>query len=315
VEYTNKFFNKVSVCYGRSLDYPAGIYFVAYEQSMTGDRIGHIKLNHSDFFFNGNFVSPMYIDSTYSFDGDHCRNPVVSCQSDNISNSVNGLTVIVAYDRFYSATDWDVKYSHSLNSVSFPVTWTRDNITTGASKEIQSDVSYDPVYHNFLVTYYDSINQKLPYLVKDVNLTNPDTWVPLSTGYNDSPSLIAPYPRVQINPAVTQVAFLWAKDGSPSGNGVIMYDAEYSTAGVCEKISGNIDCNIYPNPASDKLNININKTGSYNVSLINLVGQEVLYQPIESGNSSISVSGFAKGIYLIKITGEDSESMKKIILQ
>jgi hypothetical protein len=223
--------------------------------------------------------------------------------------------VIVAYDRFYSATDWDVKYSHSLNSVSFPVTWTRDNITTGASKEIQSDVSYDPVYHNFLVTYYDSINQKLPYLVKDVNLTNPDTWVPLSTGYNDSPSLIAPYPRVQINPAVTQVAFLWAKDGSPSGNGVIMYDAEYSTAGVCEKISGNIDCNIYPNPASDKLNININKTGSYNVSLINLVGQEVLYQPIESGNSSISVSGFAKGIYLIKITGEDSESMKKIILQ
>ncbi len=39
--------------------------------------------------------------------------------------------------------------------------------------------------------------QKLPYLLHDFNMVNPDSWSVFSSGYNDNSNLVAPHPLIE----------------------------------------------------------------------------------------------------------------------
>lgn len=69
---------------------------------------------------------------------------------------------------------------------------------------------------------------------------------------------------------------------------------------------------IYPNPATNVLNVIMD--GSYEVSLFNMLGENVFYQENE-GNSSLEISTLPTGIYYIQITknGELLKTEKVII--
>jgi hypothetical protein len=80
---------------------------------------------------------------------------------------------------------------------------------------------------------------------------------------------------------------------------------------IPEKEKNNIDINIYPNPAKDKINIvgkNIKK-----VEIVNLNGQIVKSRTINSENYIIDVSDLSKGLYFIKIN--NGREVKKIVVK
>jgi hypothetical protein len=75
---------------------------------------------------------------------------------------------------------------------------------------------------------------------------------------------------------------------------------------------GTIDAvTVYPNPVTDKINI----SSRFDISLVqlfDLAGKEIYSA---KNSNSIDVNNFAKGIYFIKITGEDFSVNKKVVLE
>ena len=69
---------------------------------------------------------------------------------------------------------------------------------------------------------------------------------------------------------------------------------------------------VFPNPATENININ-SESSIQMVEIYNLQGQRVL---VENGNvSTLSVSGLANGMYLLKVTTEKGVSTYKISKQ
>jgi hypothetical protein len=72
---------------------------------------------------------------------------------------------------------------------------------------------------------------------------------------------------------------------------------------------------IYPIPASDVLHIRAENGKLYNATITNTVGQE-MYKAIVSGEETISVRGWAKGMYYVQLTSATGEKMnRKFIVQ
>ena len=66
---------------------------------------------------------------------------------------------------------------------------------------------------------------------------------------------------------------------------------------------------IYPNPTNGLLNIE--GQGTMHISISNLLGQKVLELNAE-GNSSIDLSGYGQGIYLVRIVTENGVTLQKV---
>ena len=112
--------------------------------------------------------------------------------------------------------------------------WHQLLIENSSDYSMEGDINYDPAYNNFLVTYFDSTLMKLPYIVHPLDMSNPDTWILINSGYNDSTNLINPFPKVEINPVLNMVANIW--DGERVGGyGEATFDAEYTPEGIGEQ--------------------------------------------------------------------------------
>jgi hypothetical protein len=81
--------------------------------------------------------------------------------------------------------------------------------------------------------------------------------------------------------------------------------------------------NVYPNPASDVVNIIIDQTGASEteVTIFNMLGQKVKYPAAShvpfmgSYNEAIGVSDLREGIYILKIRTGSSEQALKIVIR
>ncbi|MCF6184520.1 MAG: T9SS type A sorting domain-containing protein [Bacteroidales bacterium] len=78
-----------------------------------------------------------------------------------------------------------------------------------------------------------------------------------------------------------------------------------------ENVGNNISVKVYPNPATDVITLNseflINK-----IVIYNLIGKEVFSKTINSKNTDVNISAYLKGIYFIKVAGENIEQVKKL---
>ena len=65
--------------------------------------------------------------------------------------------------------------------------------------------------------------------------------------------------------------------------------------------------NLYPNPSSGQLNIEVDKSMSgITMQIIDMTGQEIYRQLIASTKTSISLESIANGIYFVKLNGDNS---------
>lgn len=76
---------------------------------------------------------------------------------------------------------------------------------------------------------------------------------------------------------------------------------------------------LYPNPASDFVNLNIDQTGKYSIKIYDMAGKSVFVQKAQNLNANstvkIPVSNINSGVYVISIEGENQSFTKKLIIK
>jgi hypothetical protein len=71
---------------------------------------------------------------------------------------------------------------------------------------------------------------------------------------------------------------------------------------------------INPNPASDKITLNINETiTNANVAVYSLNGELLIHQNLTSAHQNLNVSDLNKGIYLVQVTNGTNSYIQKFI--
>ena len=70
---------------------------------------------------------------------------------------------------------------------------------------------------------------------------------------------------------------------------------------------------MYPNPTKNNLFIETALNGDINVSIVNMLGKEVVNTNVV--NNTVNVSNLTSGIYIVKITEEGKTSTKKLIIE
>jgi hypothetical protein len=182
------------------------------------------------------------------------------------------------------------------------------------------DICFNPYDSTFMVTYFDSTAQKLPFLTHHFNMNSPDQWNIISPGYNDSTNLSAPYPKVALNFGLHTGANAWIAERS-GGNGVAMFDSRSSTwTGVSDANNPNRTrlFGAYPNPTANNINISffLDKTEKVTITVMNILGQPlgiITCQIYTRGRHAVpfDVSGFPPGTYLYGFNAGDHSSCGK----
>jgi len=82
------------------------------------------------------------------------------------------------------------------------------------------------------------------------------------------------------------------------------------------QISSSQNINIYPNPATDHINIKLPNsfTGSNNIELINMYGQSILSKTFSGNDYTFPVNNIKSGIYFLKISGNNLNFAKKVVI-
>jgi hypothetical protein len=254
-----------------------------------------------------------------------CANPQIATSFGTTDNDSGSVTAVILVQRDYTGngSDYDLLgfYNRRAHYTDF---WYRLDIVNNNENDLQPDVTYDPTNGNFLGVYYDSTNGRLPYLVNEVNLVNPSTWTTITPQYNDvTANLKAAWPRVEINPVVTQTAHAWIAEGSGT-NGVAMFDAEYNITDVHNNAGlprGGVIQTVYPSPAANQTTLNylVYSESEVVINVYNAIGEVVERRTL--GNKAtgeysevFNVAEWSNGVYLIEVVcGGQSKSTRLIV--
>jgi len=318
----------VSLCYGRSPSYPAGRYFACWEEVSTYyPPYGRIYTSHTEPNFNSPFTFPYRLDVLDPYGEGYSRNPSIACQYNNIDNQNAKMTEVILFESPGSSFQHNdiigIYNTDATRSVPSINDFNAFSFTNTTNNNLYPDVSFNPYNSTFMVTYFDSTNQKLPFLAKDLNLTNPNSWNIINTGYNDSPSITFPYPKVNINYDKQDGMNAWIADGG-TGQGKAMFDAPYSTyIGTSEIISseGTKLFGAFPNPCTSSVTIGfgLQQLGKVTISINSITGQllkSVTDQVYTQGRHNVKadISGLSPGIYLYTFKSGEFIASGKIVV-
>ena len=308
---TTHCFNKVDLAYGRSESFPGGRYFAVWEEKESlNNTSGHIYTAHSEPYFNSDFTSPVLLDNLDPSSFNSASNPVIACQNSQINNDSSNFTEVVLFEKYRPGTnDFNIagvfsKVSTAANNFqSFNLNASSDNI-------LQPNICFNPFESAFNVTCFDATHQKLPYLIHDFNMANPDSWSVYSSGYNDNSNLVDPYPQVAVNFVTHSGVNGWI-GSRPGGNGAAMFDAPLI---FYTGIHGNVDPNdslqlkIFPNPATEYtiVEFQLQRVENVNIYIVSPLGQLlacVTNQSFQAGKQfvRIDLANYPVGFYILSM--------------
>jgi hypothetical protein len=99
------------------------------------------------------------------------------------------------------------------------------------------------------------------------------------------------------------------------GGGVVLY-TQNSTLSVNDQLENNSFFNLFPNPSSDLLNIQLdaeNNSGKNILSIYEVTGKKVLEKVLSSTSNVIDVSKLTSGYYLIQLNSNSRIYSKKFV--
>jgi hypothetical protein len=233
---TSSVFRKVSLAYGKSQSV-SGAYYAAWEMFGTSNaKLGHIFTAHSHSNTGSAWSTAICLDSLSQKTLNLVRNPSIACQYSNANNDSASLTCLVTFE---SAAGGNVKdmnvigcYNQRAASGSW---WSPCNIAATTENDLQPNIVFDPGENNFLITYYDSTNGRLPFAMQNMNMGSPNAWNFVTQQYNDQTSnLKSAIPQVILNPVVHMPGFVWVSENAANQNGAILFDSQY--AGIATNV-------------------------------------------------------------------------------
>jgi len=277
---SQKPFRNLSLAYGRSPSWSSGRYYAVWEQAdNVNSPTGHIYTAHTEPNFNSPFTRPVCIDSLDPSAINLCRNPVIACQYSDTDNDSANLTTVILYEQYDPLNDrFDVKGVYNLQST-LTSCFKPLSFTNPAHENLQPDIAFNPYTSKFMATWYDATDQKLPFVTNNLNFQQPDNWTVVSTGFNDASNLENPDPKVRLSFSEQKGINVWRSEGT-GGNGIALFDAEYSTYTSVSEIDhgeGERLLGTYPNPCDQYLNIafELEKSEKVMIRLYHLSGQEL----------------------------------------
>ena len=313
----------VSLSYGFSPITNTGRFFAVWRVDDTQNaQTGRIYTAHSEPDFNSPFTSPVCIDNLNSSDINLCRNPVIVCQKGNMVNDSANLTTVILYERYdeNSGTS-DLKGYYNLQSISSNY-FKPLSFTNSSHNNIQADADFNPYDSTFMVTWFDSTTQKLRCVMNKMNMTNPNSWMNVSSGYNDQPVTNAPHPRITIHPFEQSCANTWIAEGG-NGNGIALFDALYSTYNFIPDSQWDIGkVKILPNPCSDYFMLgfysNIDQT--VDITIRSILGCQVKRFGsfncfIGNNTFKLNTTEFPSGTYIINVSTKNNSCQCKLIIK
>jgi hypothetical protein len=319
---TTRHFHKVSLAYGRSPSWSSGRYFAAWEeQDDFGLMPGNIYTSHTDPNFNSPFTTPVNLDGLDPSSENLCQNPSIACQYNNVNNDSSNLTEVVLFEK-YNLTNQrsDIRGYYNLQATNHSK-FKKLNISDSLHNNLQPDISFNPYDSTFMVTYFDSTQKKLPFLTSDMNIQSPDNWTIVSSGYNDSPDITSPGPKVEINQGEPEAMNAWIADRS-NGKGIAMFDSPSSTWTGISEINKTTEARLisaYPNPCSNEVKIafETKKTGNVSIDLFTILGQPlgtITDQSYSVGRNMVkyNVSDLPEGTYIYNFKSGDFTASGKV---
>jgi len=95
---------------------------------------------------------------------------------------------------------------------------------------------------------------------------------------------------------------------------IIAGDTNFISSSIYNNSADDKSIKIFPNPTNDKFTIQLgNKDVSYNLEILNTLGQVVLNKQITNPVEQIDISGEAAGVYFVKVQTNNNTVVKKII--
>lgn len=97
---------------------------------------------------------------------------------------------------------------------------------------------------------------------------------------------------------------------------VVLFDTGFVTS-VPEKISENTIFNLYPNPSSDIITLNIDNINNDDLTLniYNVNGTFVKSEMLKQNNRQINIRDLSNGIYMVAIKSNEWTEIKKLIIK
>lgn len=97
------------------------------------------------------------------------------------------------------------------------------------------------------------------------------------------------------------------------GNGFTYYFVVTTPSSV-DEIAKNMIVNVFPNPANESINIelNVERIKDAKVTMINAIGEVVYTQSIQDKNTIIATSAFPAGLYLLEIENNGNKRIEKV---
>jgi hypothetical protein len=235
-----------------------------------------------------------------------------------VDNDSSNLTQVVLFEKYSpSASNYNLSGCYNLQATSSNHFKTL-NVVINNDNDIEPDITFNPFDDNFYVTCYDSTGQHLPLLVNNLNMITPNSWNVISDGYNDSPNLLTPDPKVAINPVENESANFWIAERN-NGHGMAMFDAQYSTYTGISEITGSLDNSIrvYPNPAKDKCQVSSVKCNIKSIEIFNLTGEKVYGAEFPGGTGDVVEINldFPAGVYFVRVTNDKAVEVAKLVKQ
>jgi hypothetical protein len=117
-----------------------------------------------------------------------------------------------------------------------------------------------------------------------------------------------------------------------AGAGTFIVNYNYTAANTCSATAsqsvnvnlctGIVELNsesisIYPNPASNMINVKMNTTliNNATLELYDATGKLIMQQKVVNEYSALNISGFANGIYTMRIITDNEQTIKRIVKQ
>ena len=159
----------------------------------------------------------------------------------------------------------------------------------------------------------------------DFNIENSADLVEVYETYNSGtaqPKLLGSFSGSNLPPTVSsqsgRMQVFFYSDNRNTGSG---WTANYNTLTGIESENFLNSFSLYPNPASDKLNFELNLTKQQDIQIQlyaidgSLVASKELLKQYSTVSSSMDISNVQKGIYIVKIIGETGSITKKLVVK
>ncbi len=82
-----------------------------------------------------------------------------------------------------------------------------------------------------------------------------------------------------------------------------------------KNIENNIEAKVYPNPAKNLVSIKTNSSNEITIELINQLGEVLTSKRSSNQFNTIELSKVPGGVYFIKITTDNGNSIQKLIVE